>query len=172
LNNSRCTQVFQRRKQFFTGVPIFDNYYSAGIFSGNHISYIDHPYVEENLLNWTKEWHQKIAMNLLEFAKARKIKILVKLHPSSNLLLWRSYNIDPVFLEIVQAGDYTKELLASKLILSYSSSMVNGFLCAQRNVVLLGWHPVPGIFGFDFSKSGLCHFLFLLMILNPIMISG
>ncbi len=35
--------------------------------------------------------------------------------------------------------------------------MVNGFLSAQKNVVLLGWHPEPGIFGADFSQTGLCH---------------
>jgi hypothetical protein len=41
--------------------------------------------------------------------------------------------------------------------LAFSSSMVNGFLCARKNVVLLAWHPKPEVIGVDFSKTGLCH---------------
>lgn len=141
----------------FNGVPIFDSFYSQKADVGSHISYIDHPYLEEKMMGWTPSHHKSIAHLLLQFAKSRKIKILVKLHPRSSLSLWESYRLDSDFLQVVQAGDYTKQLLASKLILAYSSSMVNGFLCAQKNVVLLGWHPEPCIFGADFSKTGLCH---------------
>src|SRR5206468_7595157 len=47
--------------------------------------------------------------------------------------------------------------LQAKLILGFSSSLLTGLLCARKNIVLLGWHPKPGIFGTDFSKTGLCH---------------
>ena len=144
-------------KAVFTGVPIFDNYFSKHYILGSHISYIDHPYLEEGVLNWTPEYHFKIAEQLFQFAKSRELKVLVKLHPRSDLSIWKSYGFDPAYLEVVQVGDFTKRLLQSKLILSYSSSLVNGFLSAKKNVVLLGWHPKPGIFGSDFSKTGLCH---------------
>lgn len=144
-------------KAVFTGVPIFDNYYSQQVSTTNQISYIDHPYKEGGLLNWTSEYHRYIAEQLFHFAQSRNIKILVKLHPISDLSLWKNYGFESPFFEIVQYGDFTKQLLASPLILSYSSSMVNGFLSARKNVVLLGWHPQPGIFGTDFSATGLCH---------------
>jgi hypothetical protein len=144
-------------KAVFTGVPIFDHFYSKTPTEGNHITYIEHPYLEAGILNWTPEHHEKIARHLYDFSKKRKIKILVKLHPASDISVWRSYAFDSEFFEIVQVGDYTRPMLESKLILGYSSSLINGFLCAQKNVVLLGWHPNPVIAGADFSKTGLCH---------------
>jgi hypothetical protein len=144
-------------KAVFTGVPIFDHFYSKAPAEGDHITYIEHPYLEAGILNWTPGHHQNIARHLYDFSIKRKIKILVKLHPASDISLWKSYAFDPEFFEIVQSGDYTKPMLESKLILGYSSSLINGFLCAKKNVVLLGWHPEPGIAGADFSKTGLCH---------------
>jgi hypothetical protein len=159
--NFEQTQVYTgapEEKAIFTGIPFFDSYYSYRNSPGNHVSYIDHPYLEEKLLGWTPEYHRKIAKHLFDFSKSKRIKVLVKLHPRSDLSLWHSYGFDSPFFQVVQFGDLTKQLLESKLILAYSSSMVNGFLCAKKNVVLLGWHPEPGIFGADFSKTGLCHF--------------
>ena len=144
-------------KAVFTGVPIFDHFYSETSSESSHIIYIEHPYLEAGILNWTPEHHKKIANILYDFSIKRRTKILVKLHPVSDKSLWESYGFDSEFFEVVQAGDYTKEMLSGKLILAYSSSLVNGFLCAQKNLVLLGWHPQPGIFGADFSKTGLCH---------------
>jgi len=144
-------------KAVFSGVPIFDNYYLQKAVDRDLISYIEHPYLEEGILNWTPEHHQQIAQHLFQFAESRQTKVLVKLHPRSDLSLWQRYGFNSPFFEVVQSGDFTKQLLESKLILSYSSSMVNGFLCAQKNVVLLGWHPEPGIVGADFSKTGLCY---------------
>lgn len=144
-------------KAAFTGVPIFDHFYSKAPAEGNHITYIEHPYLEAGILSWTPGHHQNIARHLYDFSIKRKIKILVKLHPASDISLWKSYAFEPEFFEIVQSGDYTKPMLESKLILGYSSSLINGFLCAKKNVVLLGWHPQPGIAGADFSKTGLCH---------------
>ncbi len=37
---------------------------------------------------------------------------------------------------------------------------MNVLLACSKNIVLLGWHPQPLIFGDDFSKSGLCHVSF------------
>jgi hypothetical protein len=144
-------------KAVFTGVPIFDHFYSKVTTEACHITYIEHPYLEAGILNWTPEHHKKIANVLYDFSVKRQIKILVKLHPRADISLWKSYGFESKFFQVVQAGDFTKEMLASKLILSYSSSLVNGFLCTQKNVVLLGWQPEPGIFGADFSKTGLCH---------------
>jgi hypothetical protein len=140
-----------------TGVPIFDNYFSKSIQIGNHISYIDHPYLENDLFGWTAEWHEMVAHNLYDFVKRRNHKLLVKLHPYSDKKLWDRYNFNLKHIKIVQDGDYTSELLESGLILSYCSSMVTGFLSAKKNVVLLGWHPAAKIIGADFSQSGLCH---------------
>lgn len=144
-------------KAVFTGVPIFDHYYLETATEGCHITYIEHPYHEAGILNWTPEHHKKIAGVLYDFSVKKQIKIVVKLHPRADISLWRSYGFESEIFKIVQAGYFTKEMLASKLILAYSSSLVNGFLCAQKNIVLLGWHPEPGIFGADFSKTGLCH---------------
>jgi hypothetical protein len=144
-------------KAVFTGVPIFDHYYAEQPDEGNHISYIEHPYLEAGILDWTKEHHETIAKSLYDFALKKRIKILIKLHPRADVALWHKYGFDSEFFEVEQKGDFTKELLGSKLILAYGSSLVNGFLCARKNVVLLGWHPEPMIFGADFSKTGLCH---------------
>jgi hypothetical protein len=151
----------QENQAVFSGVPIFDKYFNQNEEYCSHISYIDHPYVEGgNLYGWNKTHHHYIASNLERFVSERKIKLIIKLHPNSDIKLWESYNLNKEFIQIVQDGDFTKELLSSKLILAFSSSMVNGFLCAQKNLVLLGWHPQPGIIGADFSKSGLCHVSF------------
>ncbi len=141
----------------FTGVPFFDKYFRPHLEQKNHIVYIDHPFVDEGLLDWTIEHEKKIAKSLLDFAKQYQKKIFIKLHPRSNITRWKSYQLDKDFIEIIQEGDFTDLYLSAKIILGYSSSLINGFLCAKKNVVLLGWHPEPSIFGNDFSKTGLCH---------------
>ena len=139
------------------GVPFFDRFYSQDVKDGGPIVYIDHPLLESKLFDWTNEHHKKIAVILSEFANFNKQKLVVKLHPVSSLALWQSYNLESEYFQVVQSGDFTDLYLESKLILGFSSSLINGFLCAKKNVVLLGWHPVPSIMGPDFSKTGLCH---------------
>ena len=141
----------------FSGVPHFDHYFRESQQLKDHIVYIDHPYLEEGLLGWTEEHHQQIASALFHFAEEKQIKLYIKLHPRSNLEYWKRYARSEKYIQIIQTGDYTDLYLDSRLILGYSSSLLNGFLCAKKNVVLLGWHPQPQIFGADFSKTGLCH---------------
>jgi hypothetical protein len=50
-----------------------------------------------------------------------------------------------------------KLYLSSKLIIGYSSSLITGLLCAKKNIVNIGWHPTPQIFGVNFSKYNICH---------------
>jgi hypothetical protein len=141
----------------FTGVPHFDKYYRSSIKEKNQIVYIEHPLLEEGLLEWTRVHHKMIADKLFAFAVERKIKTIVKLHPRSNKANWVEYNYQSPYFEIVQEGDYTREYLESRLILGFSSTLITGLLCARKNVVLLGWNPVPRVFGYDFFQTGLCH---------------
>lgn len=147
----------EEKDALLTGVPFFDKFYRPELDIVNHVVFIDHPYLEEKMLNWTPEYHKKLADTLFSFAKKRQIKVYIKLHPRSDLSRWKSYSFDPDYVEILQMGDYTELYLKSKLILGYSSSLINGFLCARKNVVLVGWHPVAQIQGMDFSKTGLCY---------------
>lgn len=141
-----------------TGVPFFDRFYreSKNLVS-DHIVYIDSPFYEEGLLDWTKEHHAFIAETLFNFAEKNGIHVYVKLHPRSSMLLWESYKFNNPNFTIIQEGDFTDLLLDASLILGYSSSMITGLLCAQKNIVILSWHPKSIIFGADFSKTGLCH---------------
>ena len=141
----------------FTGLPFFDSYYQSSPIKNDHIVYIEHPMFESNLLGWNKDHHQKIAETLLHFAKKKQIKLYVKLHPISDTSLWEPYkNLTPYF-EILYTGDYMDLYLSSKLIIGYSSSLITGFLCAKKNIVNIGWHPSPQIFGVDFSDYNICH---------------
>jgi hypothetical protein len=139
------------------GVPFLDDFYRERNDDSGGIVYVEHPLLEEGLCGWTGEHHKRIALALFQLAEVRKEKVLVKLHPRSSIALWMSYNLKSDFFQIVQEGNFTEDYLRSKLILSYASSLVSGFLCAKKNVVLLAWHPVPHIFGADFSQTGLCH---------------
>jgi hypothetical protein len=141
----------------FTGLPQFDKFYSNQHREEDYVVFIDHPYLEEGILNWTPEHHKNISEVLSRFAESNKVKVYIKLHPISNIKNWECYNFNSKYIEIIQFGDFTDLYLKSKLILGFSSSLITGFLCAKKNVVLLGWHPTPHIFGMDFSKSGLCH---------------
>jgi hypothetical protein len=144
-------------KAGFTGVPFFDNYYRNNLQEKDHIVYIDHPYLEEKILGWTEQHHKKISEALFSFAERSKMKLYVKLHPRSEKKRWLEYKFNPENVQILQAGDFTELYLSAKVILGFSSSLMIGLLSAQKNVVLLGWHPQPKIFGFNFSKTGLCH---------------
>lgn len=141
----------------FTGVPFFDKYFRPDIATGEHVVFIDHPYLEESILGWTSEHHAIIANSLFQFAEKNQLKLFIKLHPRSDIERWNSYKYNPDYISIVQQGDFTELYLAAKLILGFSSTLITGFLCAHKNVVLLGWHPEPQIFGMDFSQTGLCH---------------
>lgn len=142
----------------FTGLPFYDKYFlSPGHTNGDHIVYIEHPYLEEKLLNWNEEHHRFIAQSLQQFANTNKQLVYIKLHPRSDMSRWIKWNIEGEFVKIIKQGDFTDLYLSSKLILGYSSSLINGFLCARKNIVLLGWHPEPRIFGNNFSDTGLCH---------------
>jgi hypothetical protein len=145
---------------YFTGVPYFDSYFTATSVSSEHIVYIDHPYLELNIVGWTPEHHKRVAECIFNFAEKNRVTIYIKLHPRSNRDLWESYGYNKSYVKIIQTGNFTNIYLESKLIIGYSSSLMPGFLCAKKNVVLLGWHPEPHIFGADFSESGLCHVSF------------
>lgn len=149
-------------KAKFTGVPFFDKYFLAKSIQRDYIVFIDHPNLEDKLYNWTAEFHHSIAKKLYDFAKTYKQKVYVKLHPKSDKSRWLSYAFNSCFVEILQTEDCTQCYMDSKLILGYSSSLLTAFLCARKNVVLLGWNPEPKIFGFNFAATGLCH-----LSLNP-----
>jgi hypothetical protein len=139
------------------GVPLFDEFYNDSTNNSGPIVYIEHPMLEEGLCGWNAEHHKMIAGSLHNLAEKRKEKIFIKLHPRSSRALWESYGFESANFEILQFGNHNEHFLNSKLILSFASSLVNGLLCAKKNIVLLGWHPKPQVFGFDFSQSGLCH---------------
>jgi len=98
-----------------------------------------------------------VAQALNDFADEQKIKLYIKLHPFSDRSNWSDYPLNSEYVKILQEGDFTQLYLDAKLILGFSSSLITGLLCAKKNIVLLGWHPDPLIFGTDFSKTGLCH---------------
>jgi hypothetical protein len=144
-------------KAVFSGVPFFDRYFRRSGKNKDHIVYIEQPYLEPKLLNWDENHHKKVADTFCQFAKSRGVKVYIKLHPRSDYSLWAKYGLDPETVEIIQFGDFTEIFLSSKLVLGYSSSLITALLCARKNVVLLGWHPHPEIFGYDFSDTGLCY---------------
>ena len=139
------------------GVPLFDKYYNSQIVTENYYFVIEHPYLEEQILNWTDEFHEKIARSIELFAKQNNIRVYIKLHPRSRMQNWLRYSLDESYITILQSEDPTQLMLKAKLILGYSSSLINAMICCKKNVVLLGWHPEPLIFGDDFSQTGLCH---------------
>jgi hypothetical protein len=143
-----------------SGVPYFDKYYRPSLVEEDYVVYIEHPYFEENLIGWTEEHFNQVAKALSDFAVSKKAVVYVKLHPRSNKKLWDKMNFDSTYIKILQVGDFTELFLKAKLILGYSSSLITGLLCAKKNIVLLGWHPKPHIFGADFSKTNLCHLSF------------
>ncbi len=138
------------------GVPFFDKYFLREVVEKDHIVFIEHPYLEEGILNWDNKWHEKIARSLERFAIDYNVSVIVKLHPRSVISNWTRYNLSPL-IEIKQKEDVTNDMLTAKLVLGYSSTLINALVTSKKNVVLLGWHPNPVIFGDDFSKSGLCH---------------
>lgn len=146
-----------KNEAYITGVPFFDGYYREKANEGDYLVYIDHPYYEEGIAGWTLEHHRHVARHLFEFVEKRKVRLFIKLHPRSDRKLWDSYSYNKEYIQILQAGDFTDLYLSAQLILGYSSSLINGFLCAKKNVVVLGWNPEPHIEGADFSLTGLCH---------------
>jgi hypothetical protein len=142
----------------YTGLPMFDSYFQPKSNSTEGgVVYIEHPYLESDLFGWNEIHHKKVASTLFRFATQTKTPVLIKLHPRSDLKRWRSYNLQSEFFEVVQQGDFTNQYLSAKIILGYSSSLITGLICAKKNIVLIGWHPKPKIYGADFSKTGLCH---------------
>jgi hypothetical protein len=142
------------------GVPFFDKFCNYEISAKNQIVFIDHPYLELKILNWTDQHHQQIARSLERFALEHQTKIIVKLHPKSEISNWLRYSLDQKYISIEQSKDITSEMLSSKIILGYSSTLMNALICCKKNIVLLGWHPTPHIFGDDISQTGLCHVSF------------
>ena len=158
-NIDRVNQIYfaENKKVHITGFPYYDFYSSMAPKNDDYIVYIDHPYLEVGYLGWDKYHHEKIAKKLNDFAKKNKTKIYVKLHPKSNILFWKAYELDSGFIEVLQFGNFENLYLNAKLLLSYSSSLLIGFLCAKKNVVLLGWHPTPQILGINYFDMNLCH---------------
>jgi hypothetical protein len=140
-----------------TGVPLFDKFYNSGRVEEDYIVFIDHPYLEINILGWSDEFHRKVAESLYNFSEANNIKLIIKLHPVSDIQNWKRYNFQKGNVEVIQANVPEELYLKAKLILGYSSTLLIGFLCAQKNVVLLGWHPTPQVYGVNFYETGICH---------------
>jgi hypothetical protein len=141
-----------------TGVPTFDTFFRAGTPTlAGHLVFIDHPYFESGLYGWTGEHHHRLARTLESIARTHEMPVYVKLHPASDLSRWRAYKLDTSWVRVLQAGDFTELYLSSALILGFASSMLTGFLCARKNVVLVGWHPEPEVIGSNFSAYDICH---------------
>lgn len=153
----------KKEDALLTGIPLFDKYYKSDPSVSDYAVYIEHPYKEYGLLGWTKEHHKKVALALNDFAVSKKIKVYIKLHPFSDRSNWSDYSLNNEYVEILQQGNFEQLYLSARLILGFSSSLITGLLCAKKNIVLLGWHPEPTIFGTDFSKTGLCHTSFNVM---------
>ena len=150
----------KKESAVLTGIPLFDKLYNSKTYLGDHVVFIDHPYLEQSVHSWTPDFHKKLAGALKEFSVLRNVKIYVRLHPNSSMELWKSYGYESPNFIMSQNVDFTSELLSSKLIISYSSTLLTGMLCAKKNIVLLGWHPTPAISSFDFSQFGICHVSF------------
>lgn len=144
----------------YNGIPFFDKYFNSEISNKKHVVFIDHPYLENEILGWTNEFHKQVATTLYNFSKSRNIKCYIRLHPTSDIRIWKNYGYENPLFVLSQNDDFTEEILSSELILSYSSTLLTGALCAKKNIVLLGWHPNPTIFGVDFSKHNICHLSF------------
>lgn len=144
-------------KVLYTGIPFFDFLYESESKEEDYLVYIDHPYLEVGIFNWSADHHRKIAKELNDFAVKNKIKIYIKLHPRSEPEIWKKYNLDKDYIEVIKEGNYNELYKKAKVILGFSSTLMTGFLCAKKNLVILGWHPKPEIIGFDHSSLGLCH---------------
>jgi hypothetical protein len=144
------------------GVPFFDRFYRSTFVEKDHVVFIEHPYLEEKILGWSTGFHERLARTLEAFAVKRKVKAYVKLHPKSDKNIWLSYQLNPEYITILQTEDVTDLLLESRLILSYSSTLLSVMLSCRKNTVLLGWHPEPHIFGMNYFSTGLCHVSFVL----------
>ncbi len=123
-----------------------------------YIVYIDADYLESDVYGWDKNFHQKVARNLEEFAVSEKIKMHIKLHPRSNEELWAGYNLNSEYITILKQGNFIELYLKAELILAHYTSLLMGLVPAQKNIVLLGWRPSnPQVAGTDFDKYDLMH---------------
>ncbi len=143
-------------KVSFVGNPHIDKYSGQ---ESNYFVFIDDPYLEQNLNNWTKEFHQNMVDAIYRWSNHNQVQLVIKLHPTSNIENWQREDM-PQNIKIVQkdsAENLNRLYAESKMIIGFSSTLLVGFLSNQKNVVLLGWHPEPQIYGVDFSKYGICH---------------
>jgi hypothetical protein len=146
------------RKHILTGgVPFFDKYFGKSESCEKHLFFIEHPYLEERILGWDNDFHERLAKSLEKFAIQHDLMIYIKLHPRSSINNWKRYNLNVDHITIYQFEEVTGIMLSANLILGYSSTLLNAMIGCRKNIVLLGWHPNPQIFGDDISLSGLCH---------------
>ncbi len=150
-----CTE----KEIVYTGFPFYDALANEQpiLNSNDYIIFIDHPYLEHHILGWDECFHENVAKAIAEIAELSGKKVKIKLHPRSNKALWEKYEFLHDKAEIIQQPVSNNFYLNGSLIIGYASTMMIGFICAKKNVVLLGWHPKPQIFGIDFSLFGICH---------------
>jgi hypothetical protein len=148
---------FSEETVTYAGFPYFDDYFNKEKLVKKYIVFIDHPYLEDKLLNWTHDFHKKVAENIFSIAEKTDYNVLVKLHPRSNIDNWKAYNFACERVDFVKQVTDVSFYLNAHLIMGYASTLMIGFISAKKNVVLLGWHPQPVIFGPDYSAYGVCH---------------
>ncbi|TMI64939.1 MAG: hypothetical protein E6H07_03205 [Bacteroidetes bacterium] len=149
--------IIEKKNIITEGVPFFDEYYRGQIIEEEYVFFVEHPYLEEGILEWNDIFHEKIARTLEEFAIKNNIPVYIKLHPRSKIENWTRYNLNANLITLLQKENVVKLMLEAKLILGYSSTLLNIMIQCKKNVVLLGWHPKPRIFGDDYSVWNLCH---------------
>jgi hypothetical protein len=140
----------------FTGIPYFDDLYLNRVIEKNYLVFIDTPFYEAGFYGWDDVHHKNVALKLNAFAISKSIDIHIKLHPRSDLKLWINYNLSER-IKIHQIGNFTEMYNSAKLIIGFPSSVIIGLVCAKKNIVLVGWNPIPDIRGADISKLNLCH---------------
>lgn len=141
----------------YSGFPFFDSLFSETNVESDYIVFIDHPYLEDNLLGWNPSFHENVAKTLEKLAEKSQKKIIVKLHPRSDLTTWKSYQLPEDKISFIEGTAENALYQNANLIIGYASTLMIGFISAKKNVVLVGWHPEPGIFGPDYSAYKVCH---------------
>jgi hypothetical protein len=164
-NNDHKNLIYHINKYKNINIQYTGNPFVKKIKNGlsNKITIIEHPYFEQSLYNWNFKFHNEKVDFLYKFIRSKpEFDFLIKLHPASDKSLWHKFEC-PSNAVVKKNNDLNNDnhYEESALILSYSSSMLVDFISNQKNIVLLGWHPVPQIYGVDFSKYGICHTSYL-----------
>lgn len=130
----------------YTGIPQFDRLVTLDSTKElqQNLVFIDQPLVEHGVMGWTEKHRLHLLNEIIRICKKQSRKLLIKIHPASNLEFWQSIaNANSDSVVILDNTSFEDALASNWIVFGYSSTLLLPIVSLPHTAVFcLDMHPI------------------------------